>query len=76
MRAKGLWVELRYGFGERGIPLGRTTDRGVIRAAKEALAQEAVATYLRSRDADPVVAALQKLELRRIEEILSLDCAE
>jgi hypothetical protein len=64
------WVALVYDWGDNGLPLGKTHATKVLAAVKAVLLAEATERAAISREVDPIIAALDEAELRRLHRVL------
>ena len=66
------WVELRYGWGLKGIPIGQTASSELLKQVKEVLLAEAERRAEVSRKVDPILGFIEKQELEKLRRILTV----
>jgi hypothetical protein len=64
------WVELRYGWGLKGIPIAQTASSELLKQLREILLAEAERRAQISRKADPVLGLIEEQELQKLRRIL------
>jgi hypothetical protein len=66
------WVELRYGWGLKGIPIGQTASLQLLKQVKESLLAEAERRAEVSHKVDPVLGFIEEQELEKLRRILGV----
>jgi len=66
------WVELRYGWGLKGIPIAQTANSELIRQVKEILLAEAERRAEVSQKVDPILGFIEEQELEKLRRILGI----
>lgn len=64
------WVELRYGWGLKGIPIGQTVNSELLKQVKEILLSEAERRAEVSQKVDPILGFIEEQELGKLRRIL------
>jgi len=64
------WVELRYGWGLKGIPIAQTASSELLKQLKEILLAEAERRAQISCKVDPVLGLIEEQELEKLRRIL------
>ena len=64
------WVELRYGWGLKGIPIGQTASSELLKQVKEILLSEAERRAEVSQKVDPILGFIEEQELEKLRRIL------
>ena len=72
MAKSACWVELRYGWGLKGIPIAQTASSQLLKQVKETLLAEAERRAHTSRKIDPILGFIEEQELKKLREILNL----
>ena len=72
MAKSACWVELRYGWGLKGIPIAQTASSQLLKQVKEILLAEAERRADMSRKVDPILGFIEEQELKKLREILNL----
>lgn len=66
------WVELRYGWGSKGIPVAQTSDPRLLRELRDTLLAEAERRTKVARATDYIFGFIQEQELRKLRSILDM----
>jgi len=66
------WVELRYGWGLKGIPIAQTGSPELLKQVKEILLAEAQRRAQVSRKVDPILGFIEEQELEKLRRILGV----
>ena len=66
------WVELRYGWGLKGIPIGQTASPELLKQVKEILLSEAERRAEVSQKVDPILGFIEEQELEKLRRILGV----
>jgi len=66
------WVELRYGWGLKGIPIAQTGSPELLKQVKGILLVEAERRAQISRKVDPVLGFIEEQELKKLRRILGV----
>lgn len=66
------WIELRYGWGSKGIPVAQTSDPRLLRDLRDILLAEAERRTEVSRATDYTFGFIQEQELRKLRSILDM----
>ena len=66
------WVELRYGWGLKGIPIGQTASLELLKQVKGILLSEAERRAEVSQKVDPILGFIQEQELEKLRRILEV----
>jgi hypothetical protein len=66
------WVELRYGWGLKGIPIAQTASSELLKLAKEILLAEAERRAEVSQKVDPILGFIEEQELEKLRRILTV----
>ena len=66
------WVELRYGWGLKGIPIGQTASSELLKQVKGILLSEAERRAEVSQKVDPILGFIQEQELEKLRRILEV----
>lgn len=72
MRKPVCWVELRYGWGLKGIPIAQTASSELLSQIKEILLSEAVRRAEVSQKVDPILGFIEEQELEKLRRILGV----
>ena len=64
------WVELRYGWEPKGIPIAQTASSELLKLAKEILLSEAERRAEVSQKVDPILGFIEEQELEKLRQIL------
>ena len=72
MRKPVCWVELRYGWGLKGIPIAQTASSELLKQIKEILLSEAVRRAEVSQKVDPILGFIEEQELEKLRRILGV----
>ena len=72
MAKSACWVELRYGWGLKGIPVAQTACSEILRRMKEILLAEAEQRAEVSLNVDPVLGFIEEQELEKLRRILEV----
>ena len=66
------WVELRYGWGLKGIPIGQTASPELLKQVKEILLSEAERRAEVSQKVDSILGFIEEQELGKLRRILEV----
>ena len=66
------WIELRYRWGLKGIPIGQTASSKLLKQVKEILLAEAERRAEVSHKVDPVLGFIEEQELEKLRRILKV----
>lgn len=66
------WIELRYGWGLKGIPIGQTVSSELLKQVKETLLTEAERRAEFSRKVDSLLGFIEEQELDKLRRILEV----
>jgi hypothetical protein len=66
------WIELRYGWGLKGIPIAQTASSELLIRLKEILLAEAERRAQISRKVDPVLGFIEEQELEKLRRVLKV----
>ena len=66
------WVELRYGWGLKGIPIAQTASSELLKQVKEILLSEAERRAEVSQKVDPILGFIEEKELVKLRQILGV----
>jgi hypothetical protein len=66
------WVELRYGWGLKGIPIAQTASLELLKQVKEILLSEAEQRAGVSQKVDPILGFIEEQELEKLRRILEV----
>ena len=66
------WVELRYGWGLKGIPIAQTASSELLKQVKEILLAEAERRAEVSQKVDPILGFIEEQELKKLRRILEV----
>lgn len=66
------WIELRYGWGLKGIPIAQTVSSELLKQVKETLLTEAERRAESSRKVDSVLGFIEEQELEKLRRILEV----
>jgi len=66
------WVELRYGWGLKGITIGQTASLELLKQAKEILLSEAERRAEVSQKVDSILGFIEEKELEKLRQILEV----
>jgi len=66
------WVELRYGWGLKGIPIAQTASSELLKQIKEILLSEAARRAEVSQKVDPILGFIEEQELEKLRRILGV----
>ena len=66
------WVELRYGWGLKGIPISQTASSELLKQVKEVLLSEAERRAEVSQKVDPILGFIEEQELEKLRRILGV----
>jgi len=72
MAKPACWVELRYGWGLKGIPIARSGNPKLLRHCKQILLAEAEQKTEMSGRVDSVLGSIEKQELIKLRSVLDL----
>jgi hypothetical protein len=64
------WIELRYGWGLKGIPIAQTASSELLIRLKEVLLTEAERRARISQKVDPVLGFIEEQELEKLRRVL------
>lgn len=70
MAKPACWVEVRYGWGLKGISIAQTGNPELLRQAKEVILAEAKRKAQISKQVDPILGLIEEQELVKLERIL------
>ena len=66
------WLELRYGWGLKGIPIAQTASSELLKQVKEILLSEAERRAEVSQKVDPILGFIEEQELEKLRRILEV----
>lgn len=66
------WVELRYGWGLKGIPIAQSGNPKLLRHCKQTLLTEAERKTEISKQVDCVLGSIEEQELIKLRSVLEL----
>jgi hypothetical protein len=66
------WIELRYGWGLKGIPIAQTASSELLIRLKEVLLTEAERRARISQKVDPVLGFIEEQELEKLRRVLKV----
>ena len=72
MAKPACWVELRYGWGLKGIPIAQSGNPKLLRQCKQVLLAEAERKAEISKHVDSVLGSIEEQELIKLRFILDL----
>lgn len=72
MSKPSCWVELRYGWGLKGIPIALSGNPNLLRRCKQVLLLEAKRKAEISRHVDLVLGSIEEQELIKLRSVLDL----
>lgn len=72
MAKPACWVELRYGWGLKGIPIAQSGNPKLLRQCKQVLLAEAERKAEISKHVDSVLGSIEEQELIKLRVILDL----
>ncbi len=72
MAKPACWIELRYGWGLKGIPIARSGNPKLLRRCKQILLAEAAQKAKMSGRVDSILGSIEKQELIKLQSVLDL----
>ena len=72
MAKPACWIELRYGWGLKGIPIARSGNPKLLRRCKQTLLAEAAQKAEMSGRVDSILGSIEKQELIKLQSVLDL----
>lgn len=72
MAKAGCWVEVRYGWGLKGIPIAQSGNRELLQQCKRTVLAEAERKAEISMQVDSILGSIEEQELKKLRSVLEL----